>query len=219
MMNQVYKITNQVNGKAYIGITTNGAKQRWSEHRSRFNLGERNHKLYQAMRKHGIGNFSIEVINNAQNASELPALEIEYIKKFDSFNNGYNMTCGGDVVSEETREKLRKIFTGRKITWYDKIAASRRKNGTITGGIIWKGEHPQVSEYQVKYPDGHEERIRNLRAFCRANNLSHCLMLATLKGMQHHHKGFVLLARFNDYRGSEYSQAAGNGGYPVSLAG
>ena len=218
MMNQIYKITNQINGKVYVGLTTNGVKQRWSEHRSRFNLGERDHKLYQAMRKYGISNFHIDVIHEVNDASELPTLEIEYIKKFDSFNNGYNMTCGGDVVSNETKEKLRKIFTGRKITWYDKILASKIKNGTVTGGIIWKGEHPQVGEYQVRFPDGKEERIRNLRSFCRDNNLSHNLMLATLKGLQHQHKGFILLARFNDYRGSEYSQAAGKGGYSVSLA-
>jgi len=199
-MNQVYKITNQTNGKCYIGLTTQGTNRRWSEHKHRFNLGERDHKLYQAMRKYGIENFKCKTIHETENADELSGLEIDYIKKFDSFNNGYNMTCGGDVVSDETKEKLSKIFKGRKITWAHKTVATRRKNGTITGGIIWKGEHPQLSEYQVKHPDGTIETIKGLRKFCREHNLSHNLMLATIKGLQHHHKGYVLLARLNDYR-------------------
>lgn len=218
-MNQVYKITNQINGKVYIGITTQDIKQRWSEHISRFKLGERDHKLYQAMRKHRIENFNIELICEVNNAAELADLEIQYIEKHDSFNNGYNMTCGGDVVSEETKQKLSEIFKGRKITWYDKILASKRKNGTIGGGIIWKGDHPQLVEYQVKHPNGRTEKIKGLRIFCRKYGLDHKTLLDTLKGKQHHHKGFVLLSRFNDYCESKYSQVAGNGEYPVSQQG
>ena len=55
-MNQVYKITNKINDKVYVGITTQGANRRWSEHLYRFNSGERDHKIYLAMKKYGIDN-------------------------------------------------------------------------------------------------------------------------------------------------------------------
>jgi len=42
-MNQIYKITNNVNSKVYIGLTTQNVNRRWSEHLYRFNLGERDH--------------------------------------------------------------------------------------------------------------------------------------------------------------------------------
>ena len=218
-MNQVYRIVNKINGKCYIGITTQGVNRRWSEHLYRFNLGERDHKLYQAMRKYGLDNFDLLILETVKDASLLPELEIAYIKEFDSFNRGYNMTCGGDVISDETRQKLSKIFKGRKITWYDKIIATRRARGNIGGGKIWKGETPRVKSYEVKFPDGHTEVIRNLREFSRNHALDHSLMLATLKGLQRHHKGFVLLARLNDYSERKYTQASGNGGYPVALTG
>lgn len=214
----IYKITNKINGKVYIGLTTQSVNHRWSEHLYRFKLGERDHKLYLAMRKYGIENFNIESIDTAKDLTALIELEMKYIKEYDSYNRGYNMTCGGDHVSDETKDKLSKIFKGRKITWYLKIIESRRKNGTITGGIIWHGDHPKLKEYTVKHPDGTSEKIKGLRIFCRKHNLSHNLLLATLKGIQTHHKGYIL-SRFNDYPEREYIQVDGNGEYPVALAG
>ncbi len=218
-MNQVYKITNQKNGKIYIGISTNSAKRRWTEHKSRFNLGERDHKLYQAMKKYGIENFDYEVIHETDNSKELSFLESQYIEKFDSFNNGYNMTCGDVVVSDETKQKLSKIFKGRKVTWGAKIVATRRKSGIWAHGVQVGSESVKSKKYLIKYPDGKEELIHGLRMFSREHNLSHNLLLAVLDGKQRHHKGYVLLARLNDHRGSEYTQVSGNGEYPVSLAG
>jgi hypothetical protein len=221
-MNQIYKITNNINNKAYIGLTTQGLSRRWTEHVYRFKLGERDHKLYQAMRKHGIRNFKKEIICCAVDKDFLPNLEIEFIEKFDSFNNGYNMTCGGDVVSDETRRKLSKIFKGRKITWYDKILKSRRANPERKDpkDFVPRGsKNVNSKSYRVIFPDGKNMVFRGLRQFCRQHNLSHNLLLSTLKGTQTHHKGYVLIARFNDYHDSEYGQAAGNGAHPVACAG
>ena len=219
-MNRIYKITNQINGKVYVGLTTQGIGRRWSEHLYRFNSCEREHKLYQAMRKYGIENFDIESIQKVDDKNELPELEIKHIQENDSFNNGYNMTCGGDFVSDETREKLREIMTGRNITWGKKIVATKRERfkewpcGKVSGS-----KSKMAKNYLVKHPNGKTETFRGLRGFCRKHNLSHNLLLATLKKEQHQHKGYVLLETFNDYHENEYAQAGGNGGYPVALAG
>ncbi len=214
-MNQIYKITNKINGKSYIGLTTQGIIRRWSEHKYRFNLGERDHRLYLAMRKYGIENFEYEVLETVKDKNMLSVLEAQYIKKFDSFKNGYNMTDGGEFVSEETREKLSKMFIGREITWGKKIVATKRlldewPCGKPTGCHHWK-----AGKYIVTHPNGKKEKIHGLREFCRKNNLSHNLMLAVLNGKQTHHKRYVL-SRFNDYCESKYTEAGGNGGCPVS---
>lgn len=95
----VYKITNQVNGKIYIGVTIRSLKERWNEHQSR--AKERTGHLYVAMRYYGIENFTIESIDeSAKTQEQLFQLEQKYIKEYNSMNPaiGYNMTIGGDGV-------------------------------------------------------------------------------------------------------------------------
>lgn len=99
----IYKITNQVNGKVYIGQSKN-IKDRWRNHKTRaFNDYESNscyeYPLYRAIRKYGLENFSFEIIEECL-PSELNEREKYWIKYYDSFNleNGYNQTQGGDAV-------------------------------------------------------------------------------------------------------------------------
>ena len=130
-----------MNETVYVGLTTQGIRQRWREHVCRFNLGERDHKLYQAMRKYGIANFSIEPICHVDDKKDLPDLEIFHIKKFNSFNHGYNMTCGGDIVSDKTKKKIRAKLKGRKNTWSDVFCSQPSKGHNITTRDLyyWKG--------------------------------------------------------------------------------
>lgn len=218
-MNQAYKITNTVNGKSYIGITTQGTKRRWCEHVSRFNLGERDHKLYQAMRKYGIHHFQCEQICSALSRDSLPVLETELIRQYDSFRNGYNMTCEGEMGSKETLAKISAALKGRKITWYAKILEARKQK-RLAGHRQTKPkgkDHGLSKKYLVRFPSGEEGIVHGLRQFCRENGLSHNLMFATLNGTQTHHKGFVLLSRFNDQSESSYTRAGGNGAHPAIL--
>ena len=109
----IYKITNQINGKCYIGQSTNIHK-RWNNHRSAYqnqNAHEYNYYLYRAMRKYGIENFTFEVIEECKQ-SELNKRETYWIDYYDSYKNGYNLTNGGDNyahVIKITEEILHKI--------------------------------------------------------------------------------------------------------------
>lgn len=89
----IYKITNQVNGKVYIGQSVH-IKQRWSQHCADSVKGTT--LLYQAMREYGIKNFSFEVIEECS-LEQLNEREVYWIAYYDSFNKekGYNMTPGG----------------------------------------------------------------------------------------------------------------------------
>lgn len=198
MAGLLYKIQNLVNGKVYIGQTMQPLSHRKAEHLSRLRANKRQHKLYQAMRKYGEENFSFKQI--ASVIGDMDQAEIDMIAQYNSYNRGYNSTAGGDSLSQETKDKLSEIFKGRKITWTDKIVESRRRNGNMPkkghGGL--GKDHRASKSFLVRAPDGEEIKFKGLRQFCRDNNLSHNLLLTTLTGVQSHHKGYVLLKRFND---------------------
>lgn len=63
----IYKITNQVNGKCYIGQTIKSAEERWKEHRQHAfgtHPNDQNKALYRAIRKYGLDNFTFEVVQD-----------------------------------------------------------------------------------------------------------------------------------------------------------
>lgn len=84
----IYKITNQCNGKIYIGQSKD-IEERWKEHKRKMQV--RNTQLYQAMRLFGVENFNFEVIEECS-LDQLNEKEKFYIHKYDSLNNGYNMS-------------------------------------------------------------------------------------------------------------------------------
>lgn len=113
----IYKITNRVNGKVYIGQTVTSLKQRWKCHRH----SSANCIFHKAIRKYGAENFTVEQIDIAADVDELNMKEKYWIRHYNSMiPNGYNSTDGGDnfVVSETVRKKMsekRKGVPGRKL--------------------------------------------------------------------------------------------------------
>lgn len=96
MEGYIYKITNSLNNKCYIGKTYKSIQQRWKEHLKSCKKGEcSNRPLYKAINKYGVSNFSIEELGKFEEGI-LEEKEIYYIDKYDSYNNGYNATLGGD---------------------------------------------------------------------------------------------------------------------------
>lgn len=97
----IYKITNQINKKVYIGQSRN-IKERWKNHRVRSNNFTEEDKstslLYRAIKKYGISNFTFEVVEECS-INQLDEKEKYYIKFFNSYGeNGYNLTEGGQGV-------------------------------------------------------------------------------------------------------------------------
>ena len=93
-MAYIYQITNDINGKIYIGKTEFSIEKRFKEH-CQDTFRDRNEKrpLYAAMRKYGIEHFHIELIEETDNPEER---EVFWIENKRSFKNGYNATKGGD---------------------------------------------------------------------------------------------------------------------------
>lgn len=93
----IYKITNLINNKIYIGLSTD-IRRRWEQHRNRSRDLKYQTHLYCAIRKYGLQNFKFEVIEECDKDC-LQEREKYWIAYYDSYNNGYNETLGGECGS------------------------------------------------------------------------------------------------------------------------
>ena len=111
-MGSIYKIINSENNKIYIGQTINSLDVRWKQHQNAARRGEK-YKLYQAMRKYGIDNFSIQKIEEVPD-EKLNEREQYWIEHYGSFQNGYNSTLGGEGNQKVDTEKIYKLWRENK---------------------------------------------------------------------------------------------------------
>lgn len=100
-MGFVYKITNDINNKLYIGMTeSNNAEIRWKEHLSNYQTAWKRTKrpLYEAMNKYGIEHFHFEIIEETDNPMQREQYWIDKFRTYIGFKdcNGYNATLGGE---------------------------------------------------------------------------------------------------------------------------
>lgn len=120
----IYKITNKINNKIYIGQSQN-IFSRWAEHRYEAKTNMK--PLYKAMRKYGIENFIFEIIEECE-IEKLNDREVYWIKYYDSYNKGYNLTPGGDYSSK----------TQRIVSNEDVINIRKRRLNTETFSDVYK---------------------------------------------------------------------------------
>lgn len=148
MQGVVYKITNKINGKSYIGQTLNLNKRlrdhRYSaKHLYPSNAGQ---PIVKAIREFGFENFDVDVLFTSEvfeDKRELKKLlhekEMYFIEKHDTINNGYNVTKGGAgtkglKLSAEKIELLRRINLGKK---FGDVFKERARQRLLN---LWKDE-------------------------------------------------------------------------------
>ena len=101
---KIYLITNQINGKKYVGQTSRTINRRFWEH-----ANNKNSLIGQAIRKYGQENFTIEKIDMCGTVEQANELEQYYIALYNTITpNGYNLTSGGQycIPSEETHQNM-----------------------------------------------------------------------------------------------------------------
>ena len=99
MIFSVYKITNLVNKKVYVGFTQKTIQERFNKHIQEAYNKSNNRVLLNAIRKHTKDNFVVELCEQFDNRDEAFDAETYYIKKYNSHyldGHGYNMSYGGE---------------------------------------------------------------------------------------------------------------------------
>lgn len=106
----IYKITNKLNGKVYIGKTLSTIDDRWKSHiKESKRMRNENRPLYRAINKYGVDNFKIEEVEECD-YKILSDREIYWIKFYNSYGSGYNATLGGDGKPLYDYEKIIEKF-------------------------------------------------------------------------------------------------------------
>jgi group I intron endonuclease len=129
----IYKATNKINGKSYIGQTVVGLKTRKRKHIFNATTQRDNFHFHNALKKHDPKNFDWEIIHdNITDVEELNKLEIYYIGLYNTFKNGYNLTFGGASIlgfkhSEESKKKISDAQMGKNNPMYGKHHSEEAK--------------------------------------------------------------------------------------------
>ena len=149
-MYYIYKITNLINQKIYIGQTINPS-HRWSQHLSEANTGTK-HPLYNSMRFHGTNNFSFELIACSKTIIDIDYTEIELIKQYDSRNRdrGYNLAVGGNNQVGKNNPMF-----GKKLS----PEVCEKKRQSMLGKNKGKKRTPEQIAKQTKYNFTEEQKL------------------------------------------------------------
>lgn len=171
MIGKVYKITNLVNGKAYVGKTTKSIEERWKKHMlaARYN---KDRYLYKAIQKYGIENFAIDLLQETNELDDTEKFWIDYLNTQSP--SGYNMTIGGDggdtSGSPLYQRHLRRVrtvglFSGANNGMFGKLGVSNPNYGTK------RGPNSKISVSQKKNWETNDNR--RIQASLRAKGNKH----------------------------------------------
>ena len=164
----IYKITNSLTGKAYIGQTVRSFEERLSEHKRKANS-----TIGKAINKYGEDNFTYEIIDKASSVEELNELEFKYIREFNTLApNGYNLVEGGGNTfgyshTEDAKLKMSKSrkgrFNGESNSFYGKTHSEEQKakwsheRSGRTLSESWRNNIAKANQVKVKIVELNKE--------------------------------------------------------------
>lgn len=165
----IYKITNLIDGKIYIGQSINSFALRYNTTKW-WKCKKISPHLKASINKYGYENFSVEILEkNIFNVDKLNEIEEFYIKKFNSLDPvGYNLTSGGlnKILSISSRDKMSK-------------SSPRRKN--LNEFYVFKNHKTN----QIVF-------IKNLARFCKDKKLTRSEMSSVHQGLSKRHKWWTV---------------------------
>ncbi len=179
----VYKHTNLLNGKIYIGITSKKVNQRWKN-----GAGYKTQPyFYNAILKYGWNGFSHEILYTNLSKQEAIQKEVDLISKYQSNNkkHGYNITAGGDGLNgykfnKEHSKNMSMAMKGKnakQVCQYSLDGNFLKKWESIIEASIFlginfrsiadccRGEHCRAGDYMWRFYDGNENNIAPYNTF------------------------------------------------------
>lgn len=132
----IYKVTNKLNGKIYIGQTSKTLEKRKLQHeRESLTKSRTSVKFHNALLKYGFDNFEWEVLKECSTQEELDYYEDYYINEFNCLNRnlGYNLKSGGKLGGCYSEESKRNMGLATKKKWKNPNCASKMLVGLRKG--------------------------------------------------------------------------------------
>nr|DAM78930.1 MAG TPA: intron associated endonuclease [Caudoviricetes sp.] len=128
----IYKATNKINGKSYIGKTVDYKTRVWQHRRC---YEKENCKFHDAIKKYGFESFEWDILEICNNESDACNLEIHYIELYNSYRDGYNENKGG-VGGHNARSIVCLTLDGEYVKRYDSAAEAELKDGFCNSSVL-----------------------------------------------------------------------------------
>lgn len=193
----IYKITNLINDKIYIGRTIQSWKTRWSQHKSRgrsTNNIKHSHKLYHDMKVFGVDRFICEPIFTATTFEELCTMERTLISQYNSIDTGYNLVYGDIIINKNMDDveasKVKEVVSiGVKGYWNTKTKDERVIIAQKTmHSISFEDRQQYIKDtWSVMLPEDKKKRAKKTLDKRRANNTTGMYTMISPDGVRYEH--------------------------------
>ena len=151
----IYKATNKINGKSYVGQTCDFHSRVWQHQRC---YEKEDCDFHRAIKEFGFDNFSWEIIETCESEDRACELEKYYIEKFNTYRDGYNMTKGGKGAPyHNARAVVLLTLDGQYIKRYDSAMDAEIDGFHNTDVLLnCKGKRRQTKGYMFMFEDEYE---------------------------------------------------------------
>lgn len=160
LIGYIYKITNTVNGKMYIGQTRHSIAKRWGEHKNCAKYGKFDYEslLYRAMRKYGLESFVIDEVEECSDES-LNDREKYWISHYGTVETGYNISRGGLGHPRDAMPIAQFDLDGNYIKTFDSASDAAIAVGAIPQWIynVCYGYHASFHGFQWRFLEDAEK--------------------------------------------------------------
>lgn len=194
--------TNKINGMKYIGQTVCKLSKRHNEH-----LKRDNSYIDRALRRYGESNFTLEILeNNINDSNELDNRKIYWIAYYDTFNNGYNLTKGGNGASKFDTKKALKIIDLLK-----KSKDTMKEIGEKVGCSIYTIS--DINQGYIYYQNDIVYPIRKNRTTQKYNQDDLDIVIDLLKNTEYTFKKIAEISNTSFYYVNDVNRGKINGNY------
>lgn len=196
-MYTIYKVTNKINGKAYIGFDSKWPSRKSVHICEAITRKNKKYPLYRALQKYGLENFEWEVLYQGEDREyTLNIMENKLIIEHNTHfkeGHGYNMTFGGEgtfgwMPTEETKKKISDSKKG-KSSWNKGKPSpwTTERNRKLKGT-----KQPKLMKtYEIIDPNGNIHTITGLSDFCKKQKLHAGNMSSVAHGRLKQYKGWL----------------------------
>lgn len=196
-MYTIYKITNNKNGKAYIGFDSNWPSRKSVHICEAITRKNKKYPLYRAIRKYGVESFEWKILYQGDDRDHtLNVMENKFILEHNTHfqdGHGYNMTLGGEgafgwVPTEENKKNISNARKGQPTWNKGKPSPWTAERNRKQKGIK---QPNKMKIFEVTDPNGKQMIITGLVDFCKEQGLSAGCMSDVASGKWKAHKGWT----------------------------